>query len=370
MKKIRILMLVPNLRVSNGVTSFAMNYYAHLNHEEVQMDFALYSNRETPYYETIKKHGGTVYILPNIKKLPMHIRACNKILSDGHYDVIHDNTLHVSIPMMWCAKRARVPVRILHSHNSKMGETHAKELRNKILLPVLRSFATDYAACSQLAGEAMFGKRKFTVIPNVIRTDKYQFDPAVRGRVRQDMNVQGKLIVGTVGRLAEQKNPFFAIDVFACLLKKLHSAEYWWVGSGPLQEQVKTYIEEKGLSEHVRLLGSRNDVLELYQGMDTFFLPSLFEGLPLTGVEAQAMGLPMVVSDTVTDEMVYTDLVDYVSLSESVEVWAKHLKKALNRKVNRESFSDKLKQSVFSDVGCGERLMNLYTEMLHNPGGM
>ena len=129
-------------------------------------------------------------------------------------------------------------------------------------------------------------------------------------------------------------------------------------------------MEEKSLSDRVKLLGSRNDVLELYQGMDAFFLPSLFEGLPLTGVEAQAMGLPMVVSDTVTNEMVYTDLVDYVSLSESVEVWAKHLKKALNRKVNRESYSDRLKQSVFSDVGCGERLMNLYTEMLHNPGGM
>ena len=196
-------MLVPNLRVSNGVTSFVMNYFNDLDHQKVQMDFALYSDRETPYYETVRKAGGKVFILPDLKKPSAHIRACRRILSEGHYDIVHDNTLHISIPMMWCAKRAGVPVRILHSHNSKMGETPIKALRNKTFLPVLRSLATDYAACSQLAGRAMFGDREFTVIPNVIQTEKYHFDPNVRERVRQSMNAQDKFVVGTVGRLAE-----------------------------------------------------------------------------------------------------------------------------------------------------------------------
>lgn len=233
-----------------------------------------------------------------------------------------------------------------------------------MILPVLRSLATDYVACSQLAGEAMFGKRKFTVIPNVIQTKKYRFDPAVRERVRQDMNVQDKLIVGTVGRLAEQKNPFFAVDVFTHLLKDLPDAEYWWIGSGPLQEQVKDYVEEKSLSDRVKLLGSRNDVLELYQGMDAFLLPSLFEGLPLTGVEAQAMGLPMVVSNTVTDEMVYTDLVDYVDLNAPMAVWVEHLKEALRRNADRAKYADVLRRSAFSNVDCGKNLMDMYKKML------
>lgn len=361
---IKILVLVSNLRTVNGVTSFVMNYFNDLNHQKVQMDFALYRDIETPYYETIRHNERKIYILPSIKNLPAHIKACDKILAAGQYDIIHDNTLHVSIPMMWCAKRASVPVRILHSHNSKLGETHAKELRNKILLPVLRSQATDYAACSQRAGRAMFGNRKFTVIPNVIPTDKYRFDPAIRKRVRQDMNVQDKLIVGTVGRLAEQKNPFFAIDVFAHLLKNFPDVEYWWIGSGPLQEQVKDYVEEKSLSNRVKFLGSRNDVLELYQGMDVFFLPSLFEGLPLTGVEAQAMGLPIVVSDTVTDEMVYTDLVDYVALDAPVEVWVEQLKKALNCNVERTKYIHELESSEFSNVGCGKKLIEIYRKML------
>ena len=367
---INVLILIHNLRVANGVASFAMNYFRDLDQSEIHVDFALYADRPSPYYDEIRMRESDIYILPKVSDIKEHIKKCNEILSAKKYDIVHDNTLHISIPMMFCAKKKNIPVRILHSHNTKMGETSQKELRNKILLPVLRSLATDYAACSQLAGEAMFGKRKFTVIPNVIQTKKYRFDPAVRERVRQDMNVQDKLIVGTVGRLAEQKNPFFAVDVFTHLLKDLPDAEYWWIGSGPLQEQVKDYVEEKSLSDRVKLLGSRNDVLELYQGMDAFFLPSLFEGLPLTGVEAQAMGLPMVVSDTVTKEMVYTDLVDYVNLSESINVWVKRLKKALSRKVDRKIYSGKLKQSVFSDVGCGERLGDLYENLLRRHGGI
>lgn len=166
-----------------------------------------------------------------------------------------------------------------------------------------------------------------------------------------------------------QKNPFFALDVIKKLSEIEDNIVFWWIGNGPLEKEIKEYANRIGVGEHFVFLGKRSDVVELYQAMDVFFLPSLFEGLPLTGVEAQAMGLPIVLSDTVTDEMVYTDLVDYVGLNASTEVWAKHLKKALARKVNRGSYSDKLKQSIFSDVGCGERLMNLYAEMIHKNGG-
>ena len=364
MKKIKVLMLVPNLFVANGVASFVMNYLRNLNHDEVQVDIASYKEGDSVYYAEVEAAGGKMFFLPGIKNLPEHVKVCNKILSDGRYDIIHDNTLHISIPMMWCAKKAGVPVRILHSHNSKMGETPAKAFRNRFFLPALRSLATNYAACSQLAGHAMFGNREFTVIPNVIQTEKYRFDPIVRKQVRQNMNAQDKVVVGTVGRLAEQKNPFFAIDVFAKLLKKVPDAEYWWAGSGPLQEQVKTYVEEKKLTNYVKLLGSRNDTVELYQGMDVFFLPSLFEGLPVTGVEAQAMGLPMVVSDTVTKEMVYTDLVDYVDLKELKEVWAKHLEDMMSKKIERSKYEEQLKYSEYSNYMCGKNLLYIYIEML------
>lgn len=364
MDRIRVLLLVPNLRVSNGVTSFVMSYFNHLDHDKVQMDFALYSDRETPYYEQIRKNGGKIFILPNIKKISQHIRVCNKILKEGNYDIIHNNTLHIALPMMFCAMQQGVPVRILHSHNSKLGETPQKEIRNKMLLPLLLALSTDYAACSELAGRAMFGAKSYTVIPNVISTEKYKFDSIKRNKVRAKMNAADKIVIGTVGRLAPQKNPFFAIDVFKEFLKLQPSAEYWWIGSGPLDKQVADYVEAQGLTKSVKLLGSRNDTVDLYQGMDVFFLPSLFEGLPVTGVEAQAMGLSMVVSDTVTNEMVYTSLVDYVSLDESPKIWAGHLKGTLNHKIDRRKYSIQLIQSNYSDIGCGDKLTNIYKKLL------
>ena len=364
MKKIKVLMLVPNLFVANGVASFVMNYLRNLNHDEVQVDIASYKEGDSVYYAEVEAAGGKMFFLPGIKNLPEHVKVCNKILSDGRYDIIHDNTLHISIPMMWCAKKAGVPVRILHSHNSKMGETPAKAFRNRFFLPVLRSLATNYAACSQLAGRAMFEDQEFTVIPNVIQTEKYRFDPTMRKSVRQKMNATDKFVVGTVGRLAEQKNPFFAIDVFKCLLKNVPNAEYWWVGNGPLEERVKTYIEEKKLTKYIKLLGSRNDTVELYQGMDVFFLPSLFEGLSIVTVEAQAMGLPCVVSDVIPPEAEYTELLKRCSLQDSIEAWVEKIRNTQIKKTERKQYQEYLSESVFSDVGCGNRLKKIYERCL------
>lgn len=364
MKKIKVLMLVPNLFVANGVASFVMNYLRNLNHDEVQVDIASYKEGDSVYYAEVEAAGGKMFFLPGIKNLPEHVKVCNKILSDGRYDIIHDNTLHISIPMMWCAKKAGVPVRILHSHNSKMGETPAKAFRNRFFLPVLRSLATNYAACSQLAGRAMFEDQGFTVIPNVIQTEKYRFDPTMRKSVRQKMNATDKFVVGTVGRLAEQKNPFFAIDVFKCLLKNVPNAEYWWVGSGPLEKSVQDYVNQKGLSENVRLLGSRDDVTSLYQGMDVFFLPSLFEGLSIVTVEAQAMGLPCVVSDVIPPEAEYTELLKRCSLQDSIEAWVEKIRNTQIKKTERKQYQEYLSESVFSDVGCGNRLKKIYERCL------
>lgn len=364
MKKIKVLMLVPNLFVANGVASFVMNYLRNLNHDEVQVDIASYKEGDSVYYAEVEAAGGKMFFLPGIKNLPEHVKVCNKILSDGRYDIIHDNTLHISIPMMWCAKKAGVPVRILHSHNSKMGETPAKAFRNRFFLPVLRSLATNYAACSHLAGRAMFEDQGFTVIPNVIQTEKYRFDPTMRKSVRQKMNATDKFVVGTVGRLAEQKNPFFAMDVFECLQKQVPNAEYWWVGSGPLEKSVQDYVNQKELSENVRLLGSRDDVTSLYQGMDVFFLPSLFEGLSIVTVEAQAMGLPCVVSDVIPPEAEYTDLLKRCSLQDSIEAWVEKIRNTQIKKTERKQYQEYLSESVFSDVRCGNRLKKIYERFL------
>lgn len=363
--QIKVLMLVPNLLVANGVASFVMNYLRNIDHEKIQIDIASYQFGSSIYYSEVETFGGNVFFIPHPKKIYKHLSMCKKILFEGHYDIIHDNTLHISIPMMWCAQNAGIPVRILHSHSSQMGETKLKAIRNRLFLPILRGLATDYAACSKVAGENLFGKKDFTVIPNVINAEKYVFDENKRAQIRKFMQAEDKVVIGTVGRLAYPKNPFFAMDVFKELLKKVPNAEYWWIGSGTLDNEVQKYVKQQGLENNVKLLGSRNDVIDLYQAMDVFFLPSLFEGLPLTGIEAQAMGLPMVVSDTVTDEMVYTDLVEYVGLKQNKIIWIKKIQKMIKNKILRDKYSINLQQSIFADKNCAEILEKLYLNILN-----
>lgn len=364
MEKYKVLMLIYDLRAANGVASFAINYFRNLDHQKVQMDFALYSDTPSPYYEEIKQAGGNIFVLPTVKNLAKHLHACETILRQGHYDIIHDNSMHITIPMMMCAMYYHVPVRILHSHNSKSGETRIKEIRNKTFLPFLLFPATDYLACSQLAGNMLFGSRPYTIVPNVISSKIFQFSKEKRNEIRMKMDVESKCVVGSVGRLAIQKNPFFAMDIFQAFLSIEPKAEYWWVGDGPLYEEVKQYIHKKGLERSVRLLGSRTDVADLYQAMDVFLFPSKFEGLGITGIEAQAAGLPMVVSDVIPNEMYYTNLVDHLSLNETAENWAKHLKMAALKSGDRKQYARVLENSCYSDTGCGERLMKIYEQLL------
>lgn len=364
MQKLRILMLVANLRASNGVTSFAVSYFRQLNHEEVQMDFALLKDWDSTYYKEIHEAGGKIFILPSIKNLLAHIKKCNQILAHGHYDVVSDNSLILTIPMMMSAKHYHVPVRILHSHNTRLSSYAKKEKIEKAFLPILKSQCTDFCACGKEAGKFLFGGKNFTIIPNVISPKDNRYNSDCREQVRKQMNVSDRIVIGTVGRTAPQKNPYFAVNVVEALTKKVPNLTYWWIGSGEMDHELRDYVREKRLEETIRFLGSRNDILDLYQAMDIFFLPSLFEGLPLTGVEAQAFGLPCVVSASVTDEMVYTDLVKYVSLQDSIDAWVEALEEQIKRIPERRSYTEELKKSQFSAEGAGERLEKLYRDLL------
>lgn len=364
-KPIRILMLITNLRVSNGVTSYAMNYFRALDHRSVHIDFCLIENNDSPYFEEIEKAGSHYYFTGSWKRPLKQAASFAKLLKEGRYDIVHDNLSVSTILLMREAKKQGVPVRILHSHNSKLGETPQKEKRNALLLPLLLSKVNAFAACSDMAAKAMFGDAKYELIPNIIDADKYSFDPEIRKTVREQMGADGKFIVATVGRLAAQKNPFFALDVFDLVAEKIPHAEYWWIGSGPLYDQVAAYASKLKHADHVRLLGDREDMKDLYQAADVMFMPSLFEGLPVTGVEAQAMGLPCVVSDSVTREMVYTDLVEYVCLDAGKEQWAETICRQLKNH-ERKNKTDELMQSRFSDKNAGEFLEQYYRRLLEN----
>lgn len=362
--EIKVLMLLHNLRVSAGVSSYVMNYFRKIDHTKIHMDFAIWSDIETPYYEEIESSGSKIFVLPSVKSIHKHIQMCHKILNEGQYNVIHDNTLMISFPIMKEAEKIHVPVRLLHSHNSKLGETRTKEIRNKLFLPLLKSTSTDYAACSKLAALAMFGQSDYDFIPNVVSSEKLNYSLIKRNMVRKDLGAGNKVIIGTVGRVAAQKNPLFAIDVIESLMDKSPNVEYWWIGSGLMDKELENRVQNSRYKDKIRLLGSRDDVPDLYQAIDIFFLPSLFEGLPVTGVEAQAIGIPSVLSNTITKEVVYTDLVKFVDLNQPVEYWSKALLEQIDRVPDRCSHIEELRNSPFSDNKAGEYLTQIYEKLV------
>ena len=365
MKIIKVLMLVPDLKAANGVTSYAMNYFKKLDHKKIHMDFAIYSDEllVEDYKKEIEITGGKVFVLPRFFSFE-HYAACKKIIKEGNYDIVHNNSLINTIPMMNAARCAKVSIRILHSHNSKMGETLKKEKRNQLFLPILKALSTHYAACSEVAGKAMFHKKKFVIIPNIIDGEKFKFSQEKRERVRKEMNIQDEYIIISVGRLAVQKNPFFALNVIKEIIKKDSNIEYWWVGDGPLQEQVKEYVNKLEIGNWVRFLGSRTDVCDLYQAADCFFMPSIFEGLGIICIEAQAMGLSCVISDVIPQLVDYTDLVERLTLSEDTSRWGMKILEKKNDASNRLLYEKKLADSVFSDVGAGNYLGTWYDSMI------
>lgn len=366
-RKMRILFLVSTLNVANGVNSFVMNYMRKMNHEEVQVDVLMFLDRKSSYIDEIRSYGGNVYLAPPVSDLKKHIAYCDGILKTGNYDVIHDNTLIVSIPTMLLAKKRNIQLRILHSHATKIGETFLKQVRNSFFLPILKSTATQYFACSEAAGKAMFGKHKYMIVPNVVNAEDYAFDENKRNSVRRAMGVEGKKIVATVGRCAMQKNPFFALDVMKECVTRFPNIEYWWIGNGKLFSDMKEYLHQLGIEDNVKLLGERTDVKALYQAMDCLFLPSLFEGLPVTCIEAQAAGLPIVMSDTITREVVITNLVETLSLkNNTLEEWADTIQVTVRKSMEREYYSNLFKSSKYSDSGCGEKLIDIYVSLMKN----
>lgn len=363
-RPVKVLMVVPNIRSSSGVTRFVMNYYRNVDHSKIQIDFATLQYRESPYYEEVEKCGSKVFNLGSLFRHPIkHHKNAKKVIAEGGYDIIHDNTLLQSVPVMKYAKK-KVPVRILHSHNTKMGETPVKEFLNRLLLPILIRKANYFSACSSKAGEAMFGKRPFTVIPNIIDTDDLLFDNSKREEVRSRENSSDKEIIGTVGRLAAQKNPFFAMDVMDEVLSRRPDAVYWWIGNGVLDEEVKKYVETKKNKDRIRLFGSRDDANELYQGMDVFFLPSIFEGFGLSCIEAEAVGLPCVVSTEFPSEVNVTGKVILIPLDKGIDHWAGRIIDCIDEKYDRAECNEIVKASIYSKAGSGSVLSRYYEELV------
>ena len=273
--------------------------------------------------------NGVTWICPkNRHQYVKYHRFWTCFFRENHFDVLYYNTCDiVSIDMLRFAKSAGIPIRVIHSHNTgiqqKMNIVHwCLEKWNRV---VLHKYATHLFACSQVAGKWMFDKRQFNVIKNGIKLSEFVYSDEVRKNKRNDLSLKEQFVIGCVGRLEPQKNPMFAIEIVEEVIKIREDVLLVFVGEGYLRDSLETTIQEKGLQEKIVFLGARTDVAELMSAFDCLLMPSFFEGLPFALVEAQASGLPCVVSSNVSKEADLTGLVDFISLEETKKSWARKI---------------------------------------------
>lgn len=256
----------------------------------------------------------------------------HRFFRENRFDAVYYNACDiVSIDMLRFAKRAGVPVRILHSHctdnqqfiNKRRGLPH--RVSEQINRRTLDRYATHLLACSEDAGKWMFGNRKYTVINNGIDPEKFRYREAARKAVREQYGFGSKLLVGIVGRLSAQKNPAFTLKILEALFRLEPSAYAVFAGDGPLRRETMEEAERAGIRNRIEFPGTVENVAEWMSAMDVLLMPSLFEGLPFALIEAQASGLPCVVSSTITRDADLTGLVRFIGLDRTPEEWAETL---------------------------------------------
>lgn len=362
----RILYVVKNMRLANGVTSYAMNYYRKLVcTEDVKIDFLVVNDIGSPYYDEIRANESKIYLLPSYRKnIFATVLFLIKLFQNEKYDIVHSHVLNSGSIILKLAKHYEVPVRILHAHATKSGDTKLKELRNKFFISISLANANAYFACSKLAGDYLYGKRKYTVIYNAVDFNKYQFNQQCRDFIREEYSVQKCLIVTTVGRFTKQKNPFFIVDIVCSLKNKIKSFKFWWFGNGILEDEVKAYAKEKGADDCIVFFGANDKANEFYSSADVFILPSLFEGLPVVGIEAQISGLPCIFSDAITKEVQISSFCEFIPI-DSADFWAKKIIEICNKdrmaniaSVKKDNYDIEMQYSILL-----KKYTSLYEEM-------
>ena len=327
MEPIRIAQVVGKM-VNGGVEAIVMNYYRHIDHSKIQFDFIVDEDSTYIPREEIENLGGRIYIVPPYQKLNKYIPALIKLFKENQYKIVHSHINTLSVFPLYAAKKAGVSVRIAHNHSTAAQGEWKKNILKYTLRPFAKVYATHYAACSRYAGEWLFGKKSMergevTIFNNAIDLDKFKYDENVRNEIRKELGIVDKFVVGHVGRFCYQKNQEFMIDVFEEVYKQNPNAVLMLVGDGPDRGKIEEKVKDLYLSDRVMFMGNRNDVNRLYQAMDVFVLPSRYEGLPVVGVEAQAAGLPCVLSNQMTSETKMTDNVIFLGTDYGVEKWAK-----------------------------------------------
>ena len=310
-----------------GAETMVMNYYRHIDRTKVQFDFLVHREQPGIYEDEIRSLCGRIYrvcpVYPqNFARYKRDIRAFFQ--EHPEYKIVHSHMSELGYFALKEAAEQGVPIRICHAHSAPHGFDMKMIVRTyfkKRMMPYL----THLFMCGIESGRWLYGKqneRRFIMLNNAIDAAAYTYAPAKRAKIRQQLGLADELVVGHIGRMVHAKNHMALLDIFSAFHQRTPNSKLLLVGDGPMRNEIEHRVHELKLDQHVIFAGIRSDVNRLMQAMDVFVFPSLYEGLPVTMVEAQASGLPCIVSDTIPPEAYLTDLIFPKKLSASPEEWA------------------------------------------------
>jgi glycosyltransferase involved in cell wall biosynthesis len=348
---LRILHVVVNMN-RGGAETLIMNLYRNIDRSKVQFDFL--TCKEGVFDSEIREMGGQIHRIPYVTEVGHsgYVKKLNQFFeANSNYSIIHSHMDKMSGLVLRAAKRANVPVRIAHSHSIRSeGRVTARTYKWYVGKSVTKS-ATHLYACSNTAASWLFkGKsKKAFILKNGIDYSQFQFSLDVRKVIRTKLQLDNNsLVIGHVGRFSHPKNHLFLLEVFSELLKKIPNAQLVLVGGGTLKSKIEEKVKELHLEENVKLLGIREDIHLLLQAFDLFVFPSLHEGLGVALIEAQAAGLPCIISDSITNEVdMGVGMVQYVPLKNK-KVWVERILNAAKQNLSRNTPESALNQQGYN----------------------
>jgi glycosyltransferase involved in cell wall biosynthesis len=365
-KEIKILHIA-DMRKGSGVASFLMNYFRHIDRTKIKFYFCSTSDGTNGYNNEIIRLGGTMFIAPYYKhNLLQYILYLNRITQNESFDIIHCHEFVISLFALIITKNKGVKVRIIHSH-SKSIDSMIKRFIVFLSRRLFRLFATDFFACSEEAGYFLFGSVcKPYIINNAIDVNKFIFNEDARIRVRKEFNIDDNYkIIGHIGRFSETKNHKFLINAFVGILSRNENCILLLVGDGEKYQEIKNMVADYKISDKVIFYGLSDNVTELYSAMDVFVFPSLFEGLPLVGIEAQCSGLPVIASKNIPRQMQISDLVTWLDLNDGADKWVDKIVCLLWEENKRQDMSNTITVAGYNILTEYKKLEKKYYELIN-----
>ena len=372
MKKIKICHVIGSF-ANGGVEAVLLRYFSHMDLEKYDLWIIGHGIEAQKCYDKFEQLGfHIINVTPKRKSLIKNFMELYRIFKQEHFDIVHSHITEWACIPLSAAKMAGIDVRINHSHMAEFHKGIIKKVYYGVRLWWGRYVSTHYFACGEDAGKYLFGEKnlkkgKVNIIRNAFELGKFAYDEKNRENIRTELEIDDDTIcIGNVGRFEEQKNHTFIIDIFDAYQRKYEKSCLILVGQGRLEVGMKQKVDQLKLKDKVKFLGIRDDVNKLYQAMDLFLFPSLYEGLAIVAVEAQVSNLPILTSNMITPETKIIDNMIFMPLNKDLDDWINCIDDML-KNTSRKSRIDLIRKNGYDIVDAAEKLDKMYFEIYKNP---